>query len=393
MQKSPTSTHPQKRGRSMLSPQKNSRTEALASTPIASATPTSKRHRYISENMYSNRTPTSGLAESPSTSAEASTDGNESGINGKEEEEDEEPGLLNALFSPVLKYLAGGDDENKDGATEAVVVEGARDAAPAQRERSERIAQDPVVVEKESEDAHSGETERAETSDKRKDAEKKEGPPEDLFNPYAFIKSLPPHGLVVPKQRSSFVLPRKAADAPSMSLVLDLDETLVHCSVEPIGNADLTFPVVFNGVEYTVYVRKRPNFQHFMEQIAGRYEVIIFTASQQVYAEKLLNILDPENKYIDHRLYRDSCLCVEGNYLKDLTALGRDLSQTVLVDNSPHAFGYQVENGIPIDSWFDDDKDQELLKLLPFLARLREDRDVRPLIRNQFRLHELIQAS
>ena len=267
------------------------------------------------------------------------------------------------------------------------------DAAPAQRERSERIAQDPVVVEKESEDAHSGETERAETSDKRKDAEKKEGPPEDLFNPYAFIKSLPPHGLVVPKQRSSFVLPRKAADAPSMSLVLDLDETLVHCSVEPIGNADLTFPVVFNGVEYTVYVRKRPNFQHFMEQIAGRYEVIIFTASQQVYAEKLLNILDPENKYIDHRLYRDSCLCVEGNYLKDLTALGRDLSQTVLVDNSPHAFGYQVENGIPIDSWFDDDKDQELLKLLPFLARLREDRDVRPLIRNQFRLHELIQAS
>ena len=113
-------------------------------------------------------------------------------------------------------------------------------------------------------------------------------------------------------------------------------------SVDPIPDADVTFPVSFNGANYQVYVRKRPHLDKFLQWIAGKFEVTIFTASQQVYAEKLLNLLDPEGRYISYRLYRDSCLNVDGNYLKDLNVLGRDLSKTVLVDNSPHAFGYQV---------------------------------------------------
>ena len=66
---------------------------------------------------------------------------------------------------------------------------------------------------------------------------------------------------------------------------------------------------------------------------------------------------------------------------------------TVLVDNSPHAFGYQVENGIPIESWFDNDNDTELLKLLPFLDRLTKHQDVRDVILNQFKLHDLIKRA
>lgn len=62
----------------------------------------------------------------------------------------------------------------------------------------------------------------------------------------------------------------------------------------------------------------------------------------QVYAERLLNIIDPTHNLVKHRIYRDSCVIVEGNYLKDLSALGRDLTQTLIVDNSPQAFGFQV---------------------------------------------------
>ena len=101
-----------------------------------------------------------------------------------------------------------------------------------------------------------------------------------------------------------------------MSLVLDLDETLVHCSVEAIPDADFTFPVAFNDMDYMVYVRKRPFLDKFLAWASARFEVVIFTASQQVYAERLLALLDPEARHIDFKLYRDSCLNLDGNYLK-----------------------------------------------------------------------------
>ncbi|KAK3143174.1 hypothetical protein QOZ80_4BG0359480 [Eleusine coracana subsp. coracana] len=211
----------------------------------------------------------------------------------------------------------------------------------------------------------------------------------DEFDPYAFIKDLPDLSMVVPKFRP-VLLPKQTRSCPRTTLVLDLDETLVHSTLEHCGDADFTFPVNFNFREHTIYVRCRPYLKEFLEKVASMFETIIFTASQSIYAEQLLNVLDPKRKLFRHRVYRESCVYVEGNYLKDLTVLGRDLTRVMIIDNSPQAFGFQLDNGIPIESWFDDPNDTELLKLLPFLETLVGVEDVRPYIARKFNLREKV---
>jgi TFIIF-interacting CTD phosphatase-like protein len=114
------------------------------------------------------------------------------------------------------------------------------------------------------------------------------------FNPWQFIASLPPYEMVV-SQRPPVTLPPPSTGTPRKTLVLDLDETLVHCSVvEPTDRvADFTFPVQFHGETYTVHVKCRPYLHEFLEMASRHFEVIVFTASQKVYADALLNIIDP----------------------------------------------------------------------------------------------------
>ncbi|KAL5141556.1 CTD small phosphatase-like protein 2 [Glycine soja] len=215
-------------------------------------------------------------------------------------------------------------------------------------------------------------------SDVKSDLDKSE-----CFDPQSFIKNLPELSEIEVNGQPTLI-PKQSPRRKSITLVLDLDETLVHSTLEPCDDADFTFTVFFNLKEYTVYVKQRPYLHAFLERVSEMFEVVIFTASQSIYAKQLLDILDPDGRFISRRMYRESCLFSDGNYTKDLTILGVDLAKVAIIDNSPQVFRLQVNNGIPIKSWFDDPLDCALMSLLPFLETLDDADDVRPIIAKRY---------
>jgi len=166
------------------------------------------------------------------------------------------------------------------------------------------------------------------------------------------------------------------------TLVLDLDETLVHCvTCEEGGDAKVVFSVQGRSVEAAV--RVRPFAQACLQVASQLFEVVIFTASLSSYADRVLDLLDPSGELIQHRLYRENCLMTEGYYVKDLRVLcGRKLRDIVLVDNSVFSAAYQLENWVEVVSWYSDPGDTELLTLLRWLPKFAKSSDVRSVVQD-----------
>ncbi|KAL9668744.1 hypothetical protein QQ045_006284 [Rhodiola kirilowii] len=178
----------------------------------------------------------------------------------------------------------------------------------------------------------------------------------------------------------STISPKTVQKRKNVTLVLDLDETLVHSTFVHRDDSDFSFSVFHETKGFTVYVKQRPYLRVFLEKVAKMFEVVIFTASQSCYAKPLLDILDPDGKIISRRFYRESCIFSNGRYTKDLTIIGVDLAKVAIIDNTPEVFKLQVNNGIPIKSWFDDPLDIDLLCQLPLLESIADAEDVRPII-------------
>lgn len=116
----------------------------------------------------------------------------------------------------------------------------------------------------------------------------------------------------------------------------------------------------------------RPGVTRFLLELSTLYEIVVFTAALQEYADWILNQID-HKKCISHRLYRQHTHRKPNFAMKDLSMLGRDLKKTIIVDNIEENYRYlHPDNGIQLKSWFDDLEDRELDKLLPFLVSIAE---------------------
>ena len=150
------------------------------------------------------------------------------------------------------------------------------------------------------------------------------------------------------------------------TLVLDLDETLVHYIEE----------------ENRAYVQVRPYADYFLTEMGKFFEIVIFTAAAEDYADIVLNELD-KNKAIDFKLYRKHTEQVNGVFIKDLSKLGRDISKVLIIDNNKDNFSLQPENGLHICSFLGDQNDDELFALSEDLMKIvnSKKKDIRPIIK------------
>ena len=168
----------------------------------------------------------------------------------------------------------------------------------------------------------------------------------NLFNKYKF-KTLPAPYL-------------RTKNNKKYSLVLDLDETLIHFKQ---GNNEQ------EGV-----VRIRPGVTEFLKEIGKIYELIVFTTATQEYADLLIDAIEEDKIYFDHRLYREHAIIVDNDFVKDLTRIGRPLDKIIIIDDMPQNFKLQKENGIIIRPfWGEDNNDSVLYNLVPILKSIANE--------------------
>lgn len=165
-------------------------------------------------------------------------------------------------------------------------------------------------------------------------------------------------------------------------IIFDLDETLAHCvrQENPNRPADVYLNItLMSGKILKAGFNVRPFTQECLEMVNRHFEVVVFTASHKWYADVILDYIDPEGKYIQHRLYREHCIPTKDNvYIKDLRVFkNRNMKDMIIVDNAVYSFGAQLSNGIPITPFKDDKEDTEFLCLMNYLESIKDLDDMR----------------
>ncbi|PRT54418.1 Nuclear envelope morphology protein 1 [Wickerhamiella sorbophila] len=171
-------------------------------------------------------------------------------------------------------------------------------------------------------------------------------------------------------------------DTERKTLVLDLDETLIHSMGREVPGMATHLVEVdhVDGISRIYFVAKRPHCDTFLSQVSQWFNVIIFTASVRSYADPMIDWVDESLGVVKRRMYRSHCVQSPLGYIKDLRTVDEDLSRVIIVDNSPVSYLWHKNNAVAIEGWISDPTDDALLHILPLLNALRYTTDVRSIL-------------
>lgn len=168
-----------------------------------------------------------------------------------------------------------------------------------------------------------------------------------------YPRAIAPPRPLIPRRQPSYSSPHSSRSSriAQKTLVIDLDETLIHSlakggrmssghMVEVKLNANVGYGGTTLGPQHPIlyYVHKRPHCDDFLRHVCKWYNLIVFTASVQEYADPVIDWLEQERKYFSGRYYRQHCTFRNGAYIKDLSSVEPDLSKVMILDNSPLSY-------------------------------------------------------
>lgn len=143
-----------------------------------------------------------------------------------------------------------------------------------------------------------------------------------------------------------------------------------------------------SGQTVTVGFTVRPFSRELLQTLKPLFNLVLMTASVRAYAEKVKEVLDPDDNIFQLFLTKESCLYLKGGKsIKNLSIYkGINPKDLILVDNFASAYALHPQNGVPVLPFYgvSTKGDQELKFLLDFLEELKEVEDVRPVINRCF---------
>ena len=185
----------------------------------------------------------------------------------------------------------------------------------------------------------------------------------------------------------------KWPDGDVKVVFFDIDETMIHCiddkdSPDMVGDVKLDVMIdqgedegdIQDSQAIQIQINIRPGLLECLTDLSKSFQLVSFTASDQSYADTILDFIDPDKELFTARLYRHHCVETQYGLIKDLRIIcNRELNALILIDNSALSFALNVNNGIPILPYFYDPVDEELRHLNYYLNCLRDQQvdDVR----------------
>lgn len=174
-----------------------------------------------------------------------------------------------------------------------------------------------------------------------------------------------------------------------MTVVLDLDETLVHSifmnDIARQTNDKSKFSKVVKklrkkcdlfltdvGNYGNVFVFLRPGLHRFLTKLSETCEVVLWTAGSRRYAKPILDFIDPHGHFLPYRLFRDHTIQRGNESIKDLGLLGRNMRKTLLIDNNEDAIARAPRNSYLISDFYGDPNDCKLEEAWRFICEVSE---------------------